>query len=587
MSWFKLKTLGIQPQEQKTPDSAFNTLKANIKSFTNESRNLSKEYLDYLNLIEIPSQSGGDPIIVPKSINSSNSDTFSSQFSKKVFYNHDNDRLEIYNQIRVMEKQIPDVKYAVQKYLAESYSSNTDLAFSIESTPKVVLSLTDLFKKYFLDVDEIIKSLIRYGDCAVWIVKNNDSYFFQVLEPFYYEAITNNPLRIPVGFKLTDTFFQEKADFTEEFRNKLFMPWEFIQFSVNKGSNLYGKGILEDLLFIGNRLVTTEDLSAFFKASKFDKVVVSVPTPSDNPTVAFSQVQNYKESFKETLFGSGQMAGLASTQEKIGGMTDQIWMPKGEGFELSKLTSDNPPESMNDAEYYKQALRIGTYIPPSEFTAEATDGRNSQSLKYRSSTFRKFLKPLVRAVNSGLTCLCNILSIDLGNNPRNEQNLVNSFLKGNDFIDQEFLDSNKEKLEYISSLINTVRSLVNQEDTPIRDSEDSTTTENPVESMVSSFDFNDNSFNKESFLNLCKYLKVDMTLAKYLLSLSGVELTNEELKLDLNTQNSNISANKEREITGNVILDEVIRGVYSKNSLISEIGYSEDQATSIIKFLCK
>ena len=30
-------------------------------------------------------------------------------------------------------------------------------------------------------------------------------------------------------------------DKAEEFRNKLFMPWEFIQFSVNKGSNLYGK----------------------------------------------------------------------------------------------------------------------------------------------------------------------------------------------------------------------------------------------------------------------------------------------------------------------------------------------------------
>lgn len=235
----------------------------------------------------------------------------------------------------------------------------------------------------FFNVDDLIISPVNAKNFSI---KSDETG-----EPIYYETsadlYSNNHNGSAAGGIMTKTW----------------QPWQFVRFSlIDDITRPYGKSILYGMRTLYDQLSTLEALLAMSRASKVSRLIIRVPVPGDNAVEAFAQLSQAKAMFKSQIFSDA--AGTKSGR-KVAGLTETLFMPAGEGYEIDTLKNDIDISSTDDVDHFTEKALRATRLPKGFFAGDGASDTGA-ALAERDQKFSKALLTVQDGYVSGLVDLC-------------------------------------------------------------------------------------------------------------------------------------------------------------------------------------
>lgn len=232
------------------------------------------------------------------------------------------------------------------------------------------------------------------------------------INPKYFSIIIDPDKNI-IAYKTTEEEFLQYQNIAHTSQEKIWQPWNFGNFCIEDDITYpYGKSILYSMRSLFDQLATLEALLALSRASKVTRLVIKVPTPSDNVTEAFQRVAEAKANYKSTIFSDA--AGTKSGR-KVTGLTEQLWMPSGDGFSIDSIRSDIDLSSVDDVDHFLDKVLRGTRLPKGYLYGEEVTDRGG-ALAEQDLKFARVLVPIQNAYCKGLTRLIQQILCHAGYN---------------------------------------------------------------------------------------------------------------------------------------------------------------------------
>jgi hypothetical protein len=327
-------------------------------------------------------------------------------------------RVQTYKQMDVV---MAEASIALDTYADESLGVGfveqpIEISISDKTVEGQVLEL--------LNQNEILKrarshmrNLIKYGDNGHQInlpPARDDKSFMDInleyMDPLKWSCVVPTGTKVVTGYKVASK--KDKltaADCSTGFKGLTIQPWEFIQMTVfDEDYRPYGKSLLEPMRVDFDHLLTMEALLALSRAARVERLVIKVPTGTQNPIQAASKLSTIKAQFKNTIFKDTSLG--TKSYARTPALTDVLIVPSDAGFDIQRLPSSIDLSSPEDVQYFRDRAFTVTGLPKSYFLHDETQTRGS-ALQQQDIMFARKLIQFQNAFVDGLTKMCMVLSV--------------------------------------------------------------------------------------------------------------------------------------------------------------------------------
>ena len=233
----------------------------------------------------------------------------------------------------------------------------------------------------------------------------------------------------------------------------LLPPWEITHGKIKDSTfDPYGRSILEPIRSAYQQLLITEALLALSRASKVERLIIKVPSISSNPTTAFQNLLQMKSSLKSIIFGDNNSS---RSKSRIPALTDILFMPSGEGYEIDRLQSSIDVSDIDDVEFFRDKFLTGTRLPKSYFLADDdTRWIEGEALVQQDLKFARALLPLQDSYVELLTNISTVLLILLGYDLNKVK--VNVSMARPQILDTSIVEKVNDSLEMIGGIVENI-----------------------------------------------------------------------------------------------------------------------------------
>ena len=363
-----------------------------------------------------------------------------------------------------MDSNSTEVSLMLDTYAAEALSigfidNPLRIEFSDKKAGEVILSI---LKKanFFNDTLNNIRSLAKYGDLFYQILQDETSgeLSLRKVSASSIEIVEIKGLKGILGFKLNalsknneDQKIYKLA--TSLIKDNTLKPWDVIQFTIPSDDYYpYGRPEIERIRSAYDQLITMEALFAISRANRVERIVIKVPTNQSNPTSAFAKLQQLKANIKSVVLGTGSQGRFTANKEW--GLTDILFMPNDDKFDIDKLSSNIDISSDEDVRYFLEKMINGSRLPKGFLSGDEVTDRGNM-LAQQDLRFSRAIIPLQQAYVAGVVKLCTILGVMLG--AKDLQ--VEAFLEKPTQITQEQIGRYAEQIAAATNYIQTYLTL--------------------------------------------------------------------------------------------------------------------------------
>jgi hypothetical protein len=280
---------------------------------------------------------------------------------------------------------------------------------NVESAVFAILGKSEIFKRY----RSMIRNMIKYGDLGYDIQipgldKDVEDITLQYIDPSNWQCVLAKDSDAVIGYQLGQN--RRATAGARDTANRR-QPWQFIQMSVfDEDAKPYGRSLLEPMRVDFDHLVVMEALLALSRASKVERLVIKIPTGTNNPVQAAQKIQAVKSSFKSMIFKDTSLG--TKSYAKTPALTDILYLPSDLGFDISRLPSGMDLSSTDDVQYFRDRAFTVTGLPKSYFLHDESSGWHSgTALQQQDIIFARKLIRYQDALVEGLVKMITILSV--------------------------------------------------------------------------------------------------------------------------------------------------------------------------------
>ena len=312
----------------------------------------------------------------------------------------------------------------------------------------------------FGNIRSLIGNLCMYGDSFYRIEelkgeaedsKNSSDYKlsgYYLLDPIDAER-TNIPGRdIPFKFKHKLPGRQQGKDLPS---------WEMIHYRIatsRKDIKPYGEILLESVRSTFKRLLIVEALLALTRASRVERLIVKIPTNTDNPDVMLTKLIRWKSLAKNIVLGS---SSKLTAEKKNIAFTDMLFIPKGRdaqsSFEIDTLKPAVDLGDIADVEYFQDKVTNGLTLPRGYLKSDDAY-MGYRKLALQDLRLSRTINGVFRSIAEGHTLLAKIILFRAGR--WTEDKVVSTSYIPPAPIASEQLGALREALEVITQMIDMV-----------------------------------------------------------------------------------------------------------------------------------
>lgn len=430
-----LKGIAKRIVEGSYYDKETNTLFAtNVGISPEVLRGLAKK-----NNFRIGQTKSGEYISIPLSMpQSAAKDMFVSMYDSFMdsytYYNQNfNSLLTAYRTFDLMEENLGEVDLILDTYVAEVLSTGF-----IENPLKVKISNPKaqdivekiLYKnKIYQRLPTLVKGLAKYGNYGLllyypYLEKNRDNpevdlNQIDVLKDLYIKFI--NPKYFKVNCDEDYNVVNYETDMDNAFlttnqsqitQHKVWQPWQFVHGLIYDDDTApYGKSMLWSMRSAFDQLSTLESLLAVSRASKIQRLVISVPMPPNIGVIdSYQYINEIKSNINNSLFTNapGIRAG-----KKVPAATEILYKPAIEGFDIDKIEANIDLSSTEDVEYFLDKILRNSKLPKGYLIGDDTI-TTSQTLESQDLKLQRALIPLKEALVNMITYLVHCILAHCG-----------------------------------------------------------------------------------------------------------------------------------------------------------------------------
>jgi hypothetical protein len=307
-----------------------------------------------------------------------------------------------YSELRFMYKNSPEISLLIETIAEESisYKMSTGelveldiLADDGDTDEKLSDFVNNEIEKFNIDQETVIKGMSLLGDHFVEVVGISNEKQIKALK---YETDAKNYKRINLQGS------QVPRKFT--YKNKLDMyPWEVLHYKIPTGDEEYvpyGRSIADNCRAPYRRLLILESLLALSRASKVDKLVVRVPTGTNNPEAAMMKLSRSRAMWHDVIFGAGkEINGI----NKPDAFTEVLWVPDGTGDQkigIERLPSGIDFATTEDVEYFLDKVIAATGIHRAYFKPDEKQ-QGFRKLALQDLRFARKVSRVLKSYASG------------------------------------------------------------------------------------------------------------------------------------------------------------------------------------------
>lgn len=330
--------------------------------------------------------------------------------------------LTAYKTFDLMEENLGEVDLILSTYVEEVLSTGfVDDPLKIKISNPEVQKIVDavLYKnKFFARLPMIVRNIAKYGNMGFTLS-------YPYLQTDYDEINANieekkidvvkdlviTPVN-PKFFKVTcDNWYnvinyQTQIDNTYSYTNNLvsvqnltWQPWQFAHFLIpSETTEPYGQSMLWSMRSAFDQLTTLEALLAVSRASKIQRLVISIPIPQGASQMdAYQYLNEFKANYLNSLFtdAPGTKAG-----RKIPGATSIFVKPAIKDFTIDKIDSNIDLSSTEDVDYFLDKILRNSKLPKGYLVGDETI-TTAQTLESQDLKLSRTLVPLKRALVDG------------------------------------------------------------------------------------------------------------------------------------------------------------------------------------------
>ena len=382
------------------------------------------------NNFRIGQTKSGDYISIPLSIPSSAvKDMYVSMYDSFMdsytYYNQNfNTLLTAYRTFDLMEENLSEIDLILDTYVAEVLSTGF-----IENPLKIKISnekAKDFVDKVFYKnkiyqrLPIITKGLAKYGNYGLllyypYLEKNRDNpevdlnqldvlkdLYIKFVNPKYFKVNCDDDLN-PINYETDIDNAFVVTNQTQAVKHKIWQPWQFVHGLIYDDDTApYGKSMLWSMRSAFDQLSTLEALLAVSRASKIQRLVISVPMPPNISVLdSYQFINEIKGNINNSLFTNapGVRAG-----RKIPAATEILYKPAIEGFDIDKIEANIDLSSTEDVEYFLDKILRNSKLPKGYLIGDDTI-TTSQTLESQDLKLQRTLIPLKEALVNMMTYL--------------------------------------------------------------------------------------------------------------------------------------------------------------------------------------
>jgi hypothetical protein len=382
----------------------------------------------------------GDFVAIPLSYHEDEfNDKYVSQFDNfldtyTMFNKNYHTLLTAYRTFDLMEENLGEVELILSTYVEEVLSTGfTEDPITIKVSNKKAQEVVDLVlmrnkipQKYPL----IVRNLAKYGNVGFtlsypYLNVNEEGEFevdeskIDVTKDLVITQINPKYFKVNVDNYMNVINYQTVIDNTYSFNNNLvsvtnytWQPWQFCHMFIPSDiTEPYGQSMLWTMRSAFDQLTTLEALLAVSRASKIQRLVISIPIPNGASVVdAYQYMSEFKGNYLNSLFtdAPGTRAG-----RKIPGATSIFVKPAIDGFNIDKIDSNIDLSSTEDVEYFLDKILRNSKLPKGYLIGDDTI-TTAQSLESQDLKLGRALVPLKKAFTSGMVNLVECILAHAG-----------------------------------------------------------------------------------------------------------------------------------------------------------------------------
>ena len=330
--------------------------------------------------------------------------------------------LTAYKTFDLMEENLGEVDLILSTYVEEVLSTGfVDDPLKIKISNPEAQKIVDavLYKnKFFARLPMIVRNIAKYGNMGFtlsypYLMTQYDEIDANIEEKKIdvVKDLVITPIN-PKFFKVTcDNWcnvinYQTQIDNTYSYTNNLvsvqnltWQPWQFQHFLIySETTEPYGQSMLWSMRSSFDQLTTLEALLAVSRASKVQRLVISIPIPVGASQMdAYQYLNEFKANYLSSLFtdAPGTKAG-----RKIPGATSIFVKPAIKDFTIDKIDSNIDLSSTEDVEYFLDKILRNSKLPKGYLVGDDTI-TTSQTLESQDLKLSRALVPLKRALVDG------------------------------------------------------------------------------------------------------------------------------------------------------------------------------------------
>lgn len=387
------------------------------------------------NNFKIGQTKSGEFISIPRGVNSDFFkdkiiDQFSNWMESYTLYDKNyNSLMTSYKVYDLMSENLGEVQLILDSYTDEVLSTGfveNPLTIKIDNqkAQDFVYDVLDN-NKFFSHLPSLVKMLVKYGNVGLCLsypfLENEDGELYpndfemedknknkeidvikdlniRVINPKYFKVHTDAYLN-PINYETNIDNSYSYTNQTLTVKNKLWQPWQFIHYLLeDDDTQPYGKSILWSMRSSFDQLTTLEALLGISRASKVQRLVISIPMPQGiGVTDAYQYMNEFIANYNNSIFtqAPGTKAG-----KKIPAATEVLYKPALEGFDISTIESKIDLSSTDDVEYFLDKILRNSKLPKGYLVGDDTIV-TSQTLEAQDLKFSRALMPIRQAIVTG------------------------------------------------------------------------------------------------------------------------------------------------------------------------------------------
>lgn len=235
----------------------------------------------------------------------------------------------------------------------------------------------------------------------------------RLINPKYFKVNCDEYLN-PINYETSIDNSYSYTNQTVTIKHRIWQQWQFVHGLIeDEDTAPYGKSILWSLRSAFDQLSTLEALLAISRASRLQRLVISLPMPNGiGVTDAWQYMNELISNYNNSIF---TYAPGAKNGKKIPAATEVLYKPAIEGFDISTIEAKIDLSSTEDVEYFLDKILRNSKLPKGYLIGD--DVLNTgQTLEAQDLKFARALIPLRTALVNALIKLVECILVHGGFN---------------------------------------------------------------------------------------------------------------------------------------------------------------------------